>query len=223
MRLVGFLLGREEDLKHVGLNARLLTSSLALGIFLLFHASSLSLLGTRLFCSSSTVSERVILFIEVKQSLLLYMWLITAVSWAISSTAVGILVIRKVSMRLRKFHYRMGMCSLTLALPSALTAMVLGLSPGRVIDCEGSSWKELLIRVFSEIMSYLASFPPVISVLVTLGSLVWFTYLAFRIYRVTLGLPRREALRYSLGFTGIFVGLIFLISLLSALLIVLLP
>ncbi len=223
MNLIGFLLGREEDLREIGLNVRPLYSVLAVALFFAFHASSLSMLGARLACSSTAISERVLLFIKAKQILLLYAWVITAVSWGFTSTLIGIRVARRSNMRLRKYHYLMGMCSVPLAISGAVNTIILALSPGRILSCEGNSWKSLLLGTFSEIVSYLSSFPPILSALVTLLSLSWFTYLAFRVYRVSVGLPRVDSFKYSLGFASVFIGLIFLIGFILSLFTVLLP
>ncbi len=223
MKLLDLLLGRREVLRDLGLNIHVAHSLIAVSLFLAFHALSLSVLEIRLACSSTVVTERVILFIKAKQTLLLFMWLITAFSWLISSTIVGIKVTKRSNMKLRKHTYLAGICSLPFAIAGAINTFVLTVSPGRILNCEGRSWKSLIFRTFSEMVSYLISFPQVISTLITVISLLWFTYLIYRVYRITLGLSRGDSLNYSLGFTFLFVGLIIIASLISALLIVLLP
>ncbi len=222
MNLVGFLLGRREALRDLGLNASLLPAATSFLLFLVVDALALSALGVRIACSSSTMTERVAMFIHVKHLLLLYMWVITAVSWGISSVVSGISVARRAKMRLRKYHYLMALCSLPLTIVGILNTLVLMISPGRVIPCEGSTWRGLLVTVFSEIFSYLLSFPPVISLILALASLSWFTYLSYRVHAVTIGLSREDALKYSLRFTLTFVGSIIMISVLISVLIVLL-
>ena len=222
MNLVGFLLGRREALRDLGLNASLLPAATSFLLFLIVDALALSALGVRIACSSSTMTERVAMFIHVKQLLLLYMWVITAVSWGISSVVSGISVARRARMRLRKYHYLMALCSLPLTIVGILNTLMLMISPGRVIPCEGSTWRDLLVTVFSEIFSYLLSFPPVISLILALASLSWFTYLSYRMHAVTIGLSREDALKYSLRFTLTFIGSIITISILVSVLIVLL-
>ncbi len=222
MNLFGFLIGRREALRDLGLNASLLPAAISLLLFLVVDALALSALGVRIACSSSAMTDRVVMFIHVKQLLLLYMWIITAVSWGISSIISGISVAKRAKMRLRKYHYLMALCSLPLTVVGALNTLVLTISPGRVISCEGSTWRGLLMTAFSEIFSYLLSFPPIISLILALGSLGWFTYLSYRVHAVTIGLSREDALKYSLMFTLTFVGSIILISFLISVLIVLL-
>ncbi len=222
MNLLGFLLGKREELRDLGLNASLLPATISLLLFLVVNALALSTLGVRIACSSSVMTERVAMFIHVKQLLLLYMWIITAVSWGISSVVTGISVARRARMRLRKYHYLMALCSLPLTIVGVLNTLVLMISPGRVISCEGSTWRSLLLTVFSEIFSYLVSFPPIISLVLALASLGWFTYLSYRVHAVTIGLERENALKYSLKFTSAFVGSIILISVLISIIIVLL-
>ncbi len=223
MKLQNLLLGRRKELRDLGLNVHVVYSILAVSLFLAFHALSLSVLEIRLACSSTVISERILLFIKAKQLLLLYMWLITAFSWFISSTIIGIKVARKSNMKLRKHSYLAGICSIPFAIAGIVNTFILTVSPGRILNCGGESWKSLLFRTFSEIISYLLSFPPVISTFVTIFSLFWFTYLVYRVYRITLGLPRKDSLNYSISFTSLFVGLIFIASLILALIIVLLP
>jgi len=222
VNLFGFLIGRREALRDLGLNASLLPAAISLLLFLVVDALALSALGVRIACSSSAMTDRVVMFIHVKQLLLLYMWIITAVSWGISSIISGISVAKRAKMRLRKYHYLMALCSLPLTVVGALNTLVLTISPGRVISCEGSTWRGLLMTAFSEIFSYLLSFPPIISLILALGSLGWFTYLSYRVHAVTIGLSREDALKYSLMFTLTFVGSIILISFLISVLIVLL-
>ncbi len=222
MNLLGFLLGKRDELRDLGLNASLLPATVSLLLFLIVDALTLSTLGVRITCSSSVMTERVAMFIHVKQLLLLYMWVITAVSWGISSVVSGISVARRARMRLRKYHYLMALCSLPLTIVGVLNTLVLMISPGRVISCEGSTWRGLLLTVFSEIFSYLVSFPPIISLVLALASLGWFTYLSYRVHAVTIGLDREDALKYSLKFTSTFVGSIILISVLISIIIVLL-
>jgi len=217
-----FLLGRREALRDLGLNASMLPAAISLLLFLVVDALALSVLGVRIACSSSIMTERVAMFIHVKQLLLLYMWVITAVSWGISSAFSGISVARKAKMRLRKYHYLTALCSLPLTIVGIMNTLVLMISPGRVIPCEGSTWRVLLMTVFSEIFTYLLSFPPIISFISALVSLGWFTYLSYRVHTVTIGLRRDDALKYSLRFTLTFVGSIITISTLIAVLIVLL-
>ncbi|MDK2372737.1 MAG: hypothetical protein QI197_05105 [Candidatus Korarchaeota archaeon] len=221
MNLLGFLLGKRDELRDLGLNASLLPATVSLLLFLIVDALALSTLGVRIACSSSVMTERVAMFIHVKQLLLLYMWVITAVSWGISSVVSGISVARRARMRLRKYHYLMALCSLPLTIVGVLNTLVLMISPGRVISCEGSTWRGLLLTVFSEIFSYLVSFPPIISLILALASLGWFTYLSYRVHAVTIGLDREDALKYSLKFTSTFVGSIILISVLISIIIVL--
>ncbi len=223
MKIRDLLLGRREELRDLGLNIHVAYSIVAVFLFLAFHALSLSVLEIRLACSSTIISERVLLFIKAKQLLLLYMWLITAFSWLISSTIIGIKVSRKSNMKLRKHGYLAGICSIPFAIAGIVNTFILMISPGRILNCEGESWKSLLIRAFSEIISYLFSFPPIISTFVTIFSLFWFTYLIYRVYRITLGLSREDSLNYSISFTSLFVGLTLVASLILALIIVLLP
>ncbi len=222
MKLRDLLIGRREELRDLGLNAHITYSLVAVSLFLAFHALSLSILEIRLTCSSTVISERILLFIEAKQLLLLYMWLITALSWLISSTIIGIKVSRKSNMKLRKHSYLAGICSIPFAIAGIMNTFILAISPGRILSCEGGSWRSLLFRTLSEIVSYLLSFPPIISTFVTIFSLFWFTYLIYRIYRITLGLPRGNSLNYSISLTSLFVGLILIASLILALIIVLL-
>ncbi len=222
MNMFGFLLGRREALRDLGLNASFLPAALSLLLFLSTDATALSVLGMKIACSSNAMTERVAMFIHVKQMLLLYMWAITAISWGISSGISGISVARRVRMRLRKYHYLMSLCSLPMAIAGALNTVVLLASPGRVISCEGATWRVLLLTALSEIFSYLLSFPPVMALILAILSLGWFTYLSYRVHAITMGLSREEAVKYSLKFTAVFVGSIVLIIIVVSLIIVLL-
>lgn len=219
--IINFLLGRKESLKEIQLNERLSYSLLTIFLFLVTHAMALSVLGLKIACSSSELTEYVMLFIKAKQSLVLYFWVITAVSWTISLVIVGRRVTSKFNILMRKYVSFKGICSFPFVIAGFVNTIVLGLSPGRVLNCEGGSWRELLFRVISEFGSYILTMPAAISTFITFLSLIWFAYLSYRIYREVIGAERKDSLIYSIGFTLLFLGFIISISALLSIMLIL--
>ncbi len=219
--VISFLLGRKESLKEMRLNERLSYALLTIFLFLITHAMALSVLGLKIACSSSEFTKYIMLFIKAKQALVLYFWLITAISWTVSLVVIGRRVTSRFNILMRKYISFKGICSFPFVIAGFVNTIVLSLSPGRVLNCEGSSWRELLFRVVSEFVSYLLTMPAAISTFVTFLSLVWFTYLSYRVYRGVIGAGRKDSLVYSLGFTLLFLGLIISISALLSIMLIL--
>lgn len=222
MNILRILLGEREALRELGLNASALPAALTLLFFLITHALALSLLDIKITCSSSVPTSRMAEFVQAKQAILLYIWLITAISWILSTVLFGRSVARRSSMRVRKHQYLMAFSSLPLAIAGIINYIILLISPGRGITCEGDSWKDLLLTALSEIISYLTSFPPFLALIIALASLTWFTYLSYRIHVITIGLDKKMSLKYALALTSTFIGLILVISILISAFIVLL-
>jgi len=222
LKILRFLSGEREALRELGLNASALPATLTLLSFLIANALALSMLDIKIACSSSTPTNRMVEFVQAKQEILLYIWLIVAISWALSTVLIGRSVARRANMRLRKHQYLIAISSLPLAIAGIVNYIILLVSPGRGITCEGNSWKGLLLIAISEILSYLTSFPPILALIIALASLAWFTYLFYKIHAVTIGLDGKISLKYALAFTSTFIGLILIISILTSIFIVLL-
>ncbi|MEM0191655.1 MAG: hypothetical protein QXJ48_00720, partial [Candidatus Korarchaeum sp.] len=151
MRILGLLLAREEDLRRFGMDLDPLSSLISLFLFLTFNATSLILLDLKISCSSEVVDERIRAFLEVKNLLAIYSWLIIASSWILTVALFTRVVPVKLNMRPRKYFYVTSNCSIIYAIIGGLNTFILIVSQGRIISCEGSGWKDLLLKLFQEI------------------------------------------------------------------------
>ncbi len=222
MRTLGFLLGTEEDLRNLGMNLDPLISIISLFLFLTFNATSLGLLNLKLSCSTGALDDRVRAFLEIKNLLAIYSWFIISLSWILTVALFTRIVPVKLKMRARKYFYMISSCSLIYAIIGGINTIILLLSQGRIIPCEGSGWRELLLTFFREILYHFLSFPNVLIPILSLLSVLWFTIILFRVHHVTLGMSKLESLYCSLGFTSAFI-LMSTVLILSTSLIISLP
>ncbi|MEM2218870.1 MAG: hypothetical protein QXO55_01945 [Candidatus Korarchaeum sp.] len=205
MRILGLLLAREEDLRRFGMDLDPLSSLISLFLFLTFNATSLILLDLKISCSSEVVDERIRAFLEVKNLLAIYSWLIIASSWILTVALFTRVVPVKLNMRPRKYFYVTSNCSIIYAIIGGLNTFILIVSQGRIISCEGSGWKDLLLKLFQEIIGYFLSSPTILVPILSLLSTIWFTLILFRVHHISLGMSKLESLYYSLGFTFTFI------------------
>ncbi|MEM0016854.1 MAG: hypothetical protein QXH90_00185 [Candidatus Korarchaeum sp.] len=205
MRILGLLLAREEDLRRFGMDLDPLSSLISLFLFLTFNATSLILLDLKISCSSEVVDERIRAFLEVKNLLAIYSWLIIASSWILTVALFTRVVPVKLNMRPRKYFYVTSNCSIIYAIIGGLNTFILIVSQGRIISCEGSGWKDLLLKLFQEIIGYFLSSPTILVPILSLFSTIWFTLILFRVHHISLGMSKLESLYYSLGFTFTFI------------------
>lgn len=205
MRTLGLLLGVEEDLRSLGMDLDPLSSIISLFLFLTFNATSLALLDLKVSCFSGALDERVQAFLEMKNLLAVYSWFIIALSWILTVALFTRVVPVKLNMRARKYFYLTSSCSAIYAIIGGINTIILFFSEGRIIACEGSGWKELLLRFLGEIPYFFLPFPNVLVPILSLLSILWFTVILFKVHRITLGMSRLESLRYSLGFTLTFI------------------
>ncbi|MEM0036586.1 MAG: hypothetical protein QXU23_00345 [Candidatus Korarchaeum sp.] len=205
MRILGLLLAREEDLRRFGMDLDPLSSLISLFLFLTFNATSLILLDLKISCSSEVVDERIRAFLEVKNLLAIYSWLIIASSWILTVALFTRVVPVKLNMRPRKYFYVTSNCSIIYAIIGGLNTLILIVSQGRIISCEGSGWKDLLLKLFQEIIGYFLSSPTILVPILSLFSTIWFTLILFRVHHISLGMSKLESLYYSLGFTFTFI------------------
>lgn len=201
MRVLGFLMAREEELRSFGMNLDPLTSILSLFLFMTFNATSLALLNLKVSCSIGVVDEGIQAFLHVKNLLAVYSWLIIAFSWTLTVALFTRVVPARLKMRSRKYFYMASSCSMVYAIVGGLNTIILSLSQGRIISCEGFGWREILLRFSLEVLDYLLSFPIVLVPILSLLSNAWFTLLLFKVHRISLGMGRIGSIRYSLGFT----------------------
>lgn len=178
---------------------------LSLILFLTFSATSILLLSIKISCSSSTIDERIQAFLGIKSFLAVYSWLIISSSWLLTAALFTRVVPRRLRMRSRKYFYIISNCSVIYGIIGGINSALLSLSEGRIIACEGSGWRDLLLAFSRETLSYFASFPNILVPTLSLLSLIWFSVILFKVHRVTLGLSTLESLRYSLAFTLTFV------------------
>ncbi len=205
MSILGFLLGREEDLRGLGMNLDPIYSMISLFLFFTFNATSLLLLQLKISCSSAFLDERVRAFLEVKSSLFLYSWALIALSWLLTVALFSRYVPKELNMRRRKYFYLISNCSIIYAIMGGLNTIILAILPGRIISCEGTGWRDLLSRFSVEMMDYLFSFPNSMFPILSLISIIWFSWILFRIHRISFGMSRYKSLLYSAGFTLIFI------------------
>ncbi|MEM1984309.1 MAG: hypothetical protein QXW76_03545 [Candidatus Korarchaeum sp.] len=205
MRILGLLLAREEDLRRFGMDLDPLSSLISLFLFLTFNATSLILLDLKISCSSEVVDERIRAFLEVKNLLAIYSWLIIASSWILTVALFTRVVPVKLNMRPRKYFYVTSNCSIIYAIIGGLNTFILIVSQGRIISCEGSGWKDLLLKLFQEIIGYFLSSPTILVPILSLLSTIWFTLILFKVHHISLGMSKLESLYYSLGFTFTFI------------------
>lgn len=205
MRILGLLLAREEDLRRFGMDLDPLSSLISLFLFLTFNATSLILLDLKISCSSEVVDERIRAFLEVKNLLAIYSWLIIASSWILTVALFTRVVPVKLNMRPRKYFYVTSNCSIIYAIIGGLNTFILIVSQGRIISCEGSGWKDLLLKLFQEIIGYFLSSPTILVPILSLFSTIWFTLILFKVHHISLGMSKLESLYYSLGFTFTFI------------------
>lgn len=204
MKLISFLLGREESLKSFGMSPEPMYSILSLLLFLVFNAASIVMLELKITCSTELISDKVRAFLEIKSSLSLYSWLIISLSWLFSCLLFINVVPARLSMRRRKYFYILGGCSVVYALSGGINTLLLLILPGRIISCEGIYWKDLLLKFLGETLNHFSTFPNSLVPLISAISIFWFTFLFYRIHRVSFGLSKRDSLLYSVGFTLIF-------------------
>ncbi|MEM4581730.1 MAG: hypothetical protein QW092_05140 [Candidatus Korarchaeum sp.] len=205
MRILGLLLAREEDLRRFGMDLDPLSSLISLFLFLTFNATSLILLDLKISCSSEVVDERIRAFLEVKNLLAIYSWLIIASSWILTVALFTRVVPVKLNMRPRKYFYVTSNCSIIYAIIGGLNTFILIVSQGRIISCEGSGWKDLLLKLFQEIIGYFLSSPTILVPIITMISTIWLTLILFKVHHISLGMSKLESLYYSLGFTFTFI------------------
>lgn len=223
MKPLGFLIGREDSLKSFGMSLEPLYSILSLILFLAFNATSIMMLGLKVTCSSELVNSSVRGFLEIKSYLSLYSWLIIFLSWLLSSIIFLRLAPSKLSMRKRKYFYVLSSCSSVYAISGGINTFLLAVLPGRIVSCEGGNWRDLLLMFFSETLDHFSAFPNILVPAIAIASVTWFTYLLFRIHRISFGLSISDSLFFSLGFTFVFLFLSIILIGLASLIILSLP
>ncbi|MCS7102644.1 MAG: hypothetical protein NZ992_02030 [Candidatus Korarchaeum sp.] len=205
MRILGLLLVREEDLRSFGMDLDPLSSLISLFLFLTFNATSIVLLDLKISCSSGVLDERIQAFLEIKNLLAVYSWLIITLSWVLTVAIFTRIVPIKLKMRARKYFYITSSCSIVYVITGGLNTLILIFSQGRIISCEISGWKDLLPKFLQETLSYLLSFPSVLVPALSLLSIIWFTLVLFKVHQISLGMSKLESFYYSLGFTSAFI------------------
>ena len=214
MSILGFLSGREEELKSFGMNLDPIYSMISLLLFFIFNATSLLLLQLKISCSSAILDDRVRAFLDAKGFLFLNSWVFIALSWFLTVALFSRYVPRELNMRRRKYFYLISNCSIIYAIVGGLNTIILMILPGRIISCEGAGWKELLSRFSGEMIDYLFSFPNSIPTILSLLSIIWFSWILFRIHRISFGMNRYKSFLYSVGFTLVFISIstLFIVS-----------
>jgi len=207
LSILGFLLGREEDLRSFGMNLDPIYSLISLLLFFTFNATSLLLLQLKISCSSVVLDDRVRAFLEVKGSLFIYSWALISLSWFLTVALFSRYVPKELNMRRRKYFYLISNCSIIYAIVGGLNTIILAILPGRIISCEGTEWRDLLSRFSVEMMDYLFSFPNSVFPILSLISIIWFSWILFRVHRISFGMNLYKSFLYSIGFTIIFISL----------------
>jgi hypothetical protein len=222
LSIPGFLLGRREDLRSFGMNLDPIYSIISLLLFFTFNATSLLLLQLKISCSSVFLDDRVRAFLEVKGSLFLYSWALIALSWFFTVALFSRYVPKELNMRRRKYFYLISNCSIIYAIVGGINTIILAILPGRIISCEGTGWKDLISKFSAEMIDYLFSFPNFIFPILSLISIIWFSWILYRIHRISFGMNSYKSLLYSAGFTLIFILLSALLISASAIILLLL-